>query len=69
MPDDARPSLDVGASVTLNGKPASIRRVLATEWHAHRYQFVYIVETSAPDNFRPYWFLAQLTVVGSEGDR
>jgi len=68
MPPDAKPSLDVGTVVLLTGKPDRPRRVLSAEWHGHRYEFVYVVETSAPDDFRPYWFLAQLTVVDDDGN-
>jgi hypothetical protein len=34
------------------------------KWHLYRCEFVYVVETSAPANFRfgPYWFYDQLVV-------
>ena len=63
-PDGACPELEIGTMVRLTGKPELKRRVIGAEWHSHRYEFVYIVETSAEGWFRPYWFLAQLTVVG-----
>ncbi|EMI40261.1 hypothetical protein RRSWK_07221 [Rhodopirellula sp. SWK7] len=69
MPVGASPELTVGTIIKLAGKPDRTRRILDSEWHLHRYEFVYIVETSAQNNFRPYWFAAQLTVVGSGGDR
>ena len=69
MPDGAQPVLAVDSFITLNGKPERVRRVLAAKWHAHRYEFVYIVETSAPDHFQPYWFFGQLTIVDPDGDR
>ena len=68
MPDGATPALAVDTVVILNGKPDRKRRILDSEWHWHRYEFVYIVETSAPDYFRPYWFAAQLSVVDTDGD-
>jgi hypothetical protein len=49
--------------VRLRGKPEKIRRVLKSEWHRHRYEFVYVVETSAPQSFDPYWFIEQLKLV------
>lgn len=54
------PQLDVGAFVRLRGKPEQLRRVMKVEWHWHRYEFVYIVETSARSHFEPYWFYEQL---------
>jgi len=48
--------------VRLIGRPARIRRVLKAEWHRHRQRFVYIVETSAPPPFEPYWFAEQLVI-------
>jgi hypothetical protein len=54
----------VGDIVRLKGKPARSRQVLEVQWHCHRYEFVYIVETSAPSTFgyrdNPYWFAPQL---------
>lgn len=58
-PDFAKPELDVGQYVLLAGKPDRPRKILETEWHAHRYEFVYIVETSA-QYFKPYWFRDKL---------
>jgi hypothetical protein len=60
-PDD-RPVFRVGDLVRLKGKPERARRVLDVVWHRHRYQYVYIVETSAP-GFEPYWFAEQLLPV------
>ncbi len=57
------PRFVVGASVRLRGKPELIRRVLAVEWHSIRREFSYIVETTAPLPFQPYWFAEQLLVV------
>ncbi len=54
------PSLSCGALVRLRGKPDRLRRVVRTEWHRHRYEFVYVVETNAPRQFEPYWFYEQL---------
>jgi len=59
----ARPVFVEGDMVRLRGKPDKKRRVLAVEWHRHRYKFVYVVETSAPSGFRPYWFGKQLELV------
>lgn len=62
-PDDVPDQrLDPGASIRLKGKPDRVRRVLKVEWHSHRYQYVYIVETSAPAPFEPYWFADQLEI-------
>jgi hypothetical protein len=60
--DRPDPRFAVGAAVRLRGKPASVRRVLGVEWHGIRREFSYIVETSAPTPFRPYWFAEQLVV-------
>ena len=46
----------------MKGKPDRTRRVLACEWHWIRYEFVYVVETSARKHFKPYWFADQLQV-------
>lgn len=54
------PRLSSGAIVRLRDKPDRLRRVVRTEWHRHRYEFVYVVETSAPRQFEPYWFYEQL---------
>lgn len=49
----------VGDIIRLKHKPERSRKVLKVEWHMHRYQWVYVVETSANDKgwyFEPYWF-------------
>jgi hypothetical protein len=56
------PQIKIGTVVRLRGKPNSQRRVIKTEWHRHRHKFVYIIETSAPKGFEPYWFYEQLTI-------
>jgi hypothetical protein len=59
-PDDhPDPRFAAGAWVRLRGKPERARRVLSHDWHWHRQQFVYVVETSSL-GFEPYWFAAQL---------
>lgn len=55
----ARPELKVGQYVFLTGKPDRPRKILRVEWHGHRHEFVYIVETSA-QYFDPYWFRDKL---------
>jgi len=55
---DAR--FPVGAVVRLVERPKRVRRVLRVEWHWYRQQFVFVIETSAPPQFEPYWFAAQL---------
>ena len=60
--DMPAPRLTPGASIRLKGKPDRIRAVLKVEWHRHRYQYVYVVETSARTLFEPYWFADQLEV-------
>jgi hypothetical protein len=57
----AKPELEVGQYVFLTGKLDRPREILETEWHAHRYEFVYIVETSA-QHFKPYWFRDKLVL-------
>jgi|GEM_PF-3012315 len=54
-----QPHLAPGDLVRLREKPERFRRVLNVEWHYHRHEYVYIVETSAT-RFAPYWFHAQL---------
>lgn len=61
---DPDPRFGVGARVRLREKPALIRRVLAVEWHSYRWEFAYIVETTALSPFQPYWFAEQLIAVG-----
>jgi len=53
--------------VQLVDRPGRSRRVLAVAWHAHCRQYAYVVETSAPDGFRPYWFASQLALVSMTG--
>ncbi|WP_146209622.1 hypothetical protein [Vitiosangium sp. GDMCC 1.1324] len=55
-----RPALAVGDVVRLKGRPERVRCVLAMEWHWIRYEYVYVVETTAPGGFQPYWFKDQL---------
>ncbi len=63
MPGDhPDPRLAPGVEVRLVGRPERIRRVICSKWHSHRRQFVYVVETSAPSNFEPYWFAGQLAI-------
>lgn len=70
-PQDFHPVLQVGDLVRLKGKPEVVRRVLGIEWHCYRYEYVYIVETSASRFYYeaearshnpswPYWFAPQL---------
>jgi hypothetical protein len=56
---DLQPLYSVGDLVRLVGKPDCIREVLVVEWHCHRYEYVYVVETSA-QAIVPYWFAPQL---------
>jgi hypothetical protein len=60
--DRPDPRFAPGTLVRLVARPDRIRRVLQSEWHWHRQQFVYIIETSAPPPFKPYWFVAQIAV-------
>lgn len=55
-----RPGLQPGEAVRLKRKPQLARRVIKVQWHAHRYEYVYVIETSARPPFEPYWFLGQL---------
>jgi hypothetical protein len=63
-PPHLRPVFRVGDFVRLRGKPERVRQITAIDWHRHRHEFVYIVETSAPANLgyyqSPYWFAPQL---------
>ena len=62
-PDDRPdPRLTPGTPVRVRSAPGRVRRVIRNEWHYYRQQFVYIVETSAPTPFEPYWFEEQLEV-------
>jgi hypothetical protein len=62
------PRFPVGAAVRLVGRPERVRRVLRAEWHWHRQQFVFVVETSAPLPFAPYWFAGQLVGEASDAE-
>lgn len=55
-----QPALQAGDVVRLKLKPDIARRVIKVQWHAHRYEYVYVIETSARSPFEPYWFLGQL---------
>jgi hypothetical protein len=60
------PNYKVGDKIKLHQRPERIRKVLEIQWHMHRYQWVYIVETSASDSgscFKPYWFEDKLELV------
>lgn len=63
-PLNLRPVFQVGDLVRLKGKPERVRQIIMVDWHRHRHEFVYIVETSAPENLgyyqSPYWFEPQL---------
>lgn len=63
QPLHAKPEWEVGQYILLAGKPDKPRKILNTEWHSHRYEFVYIVETSAAPNFKPYWFRDKLMLL------
>lgn len=64
--DRPAPRLAVGAAVRLGGKPDLVRRVLAVEWHGTRRKISYILETSAPASFQPYWFTGQIAEAKAE---
>ncbi len=64
--DEPHSALRPGALVRLAGKPERLRRVLRTTWHWNRTRFVYMVETSAPARFEPYWFADQLIPEGHD---
>ena len=66
--DSPDPQLALGTAVRLVGRPEQVRRVLRSEWHRHRQQFVYVVETSAPAPFEPYWFAGQLVVAEANAE-
>ncbi len=60
------PIFKVNEKVKLVQKPERTRKILKVEWHGHRYQWVYIIETSASDKksyFEPYWFGDKLKLV------
>lgn len=54
------PRFRPGTFVRLVGRPNRLRRVLRTEWHRHQQTYVYVIETSAPPPFEPYWFAESL---------
>ena len=57
------PLFQIGDVVILLDHPERKRRVLSIEWHSHRYQWVYEIETSCSDrgdSFVPYWFSDKL---------
>lgn len=60
-----RQELQPGDVVRLKLKSELPRRVIRSEWHCHRYEFVYIIETSAQPPFEPYWFFDQLEIESS----
>ncbi len=56
----------VGDVIRFKYKPERNRKILKVEWHMHRYQWVYIVETSATDSgwyFEPYWFEDKIELI------
>lgn len=66
--DHPDPRFPVGTLVRLVARPERVRRVLRSEWHWHRQQFVFVIETSAPLPFEPYWFAGQLAVAEPEAE-
>jgi hypothetical protein len=60
-PAGLEPVYSVGELVRLVDKPDRVRQVLGIVWHAHCREYAYVIETSAPQAFRPYWFASQLT--------
>ncbi len=60
------PRFPPGAAVRLIGYPEPLRRVLRAEWDWHRQRYVFVVETSAPPPFEPYWFARQLAKAESD---
>ncbi len=57
------PKYKIGDIVILIQKPGRLRKVLDVRWHAYRYRWVYIIDTSASDKgllFEPYWFADKL---------
>ena len=61
-PVDKKPDWLPGSYVSIKLKPEKKRMIIKAEWHRHRYEFVYVIETSAI-NFEPYWFSAQLEFI------
>ncbi|RYG72644.1 hypothetical protein EON80_03975 [bacterium] len=65
---DKSPIFHVGDVVRLRGKPNKPRRVLSVRWHAFRYDYSYLIETSYSARFGalrddlPYWFAPQLVL-------
>jgi hypothetical protein len=60
---DPPPVFTKGQSVRLKDKPDRPRAVLAVEWHRHRQQYCFRVQTSSSDAGLAdpsYWFTAQL---------
>jgi hypothetical protein len=45
-PDEASPNLMIGLQIRLRKKPEQIRIILDVEWHRHRYEYCYYVETT-----------------------
>ena len=68
MPPEAVPELKAGDIVRLRNKPERLRRVLFSEWHGHKGEFVYFVEISTSKPFVPYWTLAELEVIQRQED-
>ncbi len=65
--DSPDPRFTAGTMVRLVARPDRVRRVLRSEWHWHRQQFVFVIETSARPAFEPYWFAGQLEVADEPG--
>jgi hypothetical protein len=65
--DRPDPRFPTGTMVRLIARPGRVRRVLHSEWHWHRQQFVFVVETSAR-HFKPYWFAGQLAVADTSAE-
>ena len=65
--DSPDPRFPTGTMVRLIARPDRVRRVLRSEWHWHRQQFVFVIETSARQAFEPYWFAGQLEVADEPG--
>ena len=63
QPFGESPIFSVGEKVVLCDRPERKRKILSVHWHRHRYQWVYVVETTCSDrgdNFKPYWFADKL---------
>lgn len=61
-PTTEKPKLSIGDKILLKRKPDKVRKVIGIEWHRHRYEYVYVIETSSL-YFEPYWFYEQLEVM------